>query len=281
MLDWSDQGGSLTMAVATGRQFLLIPRPGGGKPFEAIVDAHRCHVSTLVPMKSCGYVRATIDGRSHLLHRFLYEQRHGPLEADTVVRQTCGNRRCLNDDHHVAEDRYEDIAAGPNGEPVFEIPRPGGGIPLLAYVNERGCHICVRPGCQGAFGHVQIRIGGKKGRLTYAHRALFEDRHRVKLPEDVVVRHVCDEPACLNDRHHLTGDHNLNVQDRVLRQRSAILERNGRAKLDRAKVLDIFFSEEGPTVLAQRYGVDRRAITAIWNHEKWRSITHGLMRPGE
>ena len=39
-----------------------------------------------------------------------------------------------------------------------------------------------------------------KGRLRLVHRALFEDMHG-ELPDDIDVRHSCDNPPCCNPDH--------------------------------------------------------------------------------
>lgn len=46
-----------------------------------------------------GYGRSFIDGRSQLLHRFAYEQKHGPVPVGLELDHLCRNRACLNPDH--------------------------------------------------------------------------------------------------------------------------------------------------------------------------------------
>jgi hypothetical protein len=70
---------------------------------------------------------ARVGGRQVRLVPLAYERAHGPVPPAHQVWQTCGNRRCLNDDHLVAE-RYRDSSvrrryAKLNPETVREIRR--------------------------------------------------------------------------------------------------------------------------------------------------------------
>lgn len=46
-----------------------------------------------------GYPSAFREGRSVLLHRWLYEQEHGEIEKGHHVHHRCNQRRCVNLDH--------------------------------------------------------------------------------------------------------------------------------------------------------------------------------------
>lgn len=69
------------------------------------------------------------------------------------------------------------------------------------------------------YGSFQFRHEGKKYKLR-AHRAAYilAGNH---LPPAAVLRHSCDNPACVNIEHLLLGTHADNVMDRVVRGRGA------------------------------------------------------------
>jgi hypothetical protein len=89
-----------------------------------------------------------------------------------------------------------------------------------------------------------------------------------------VVRHLCDNPPCCNPKHLIAGNHASNVADRVSRNRSAIAEKNGRAKLSVEQVLYIKKNpEKSAEALARECGVTRRAISLIRSGKNWRSVS--------
>lgn len=81
------------------------------------------------------------------------------------------------------------------------------------------------------FGYVsfQFRSNGKKNNIL-GHRASYMINTNEEISTQDVIMHLCDNPSCINPKHLKKGTHNDNVQDRVLKNRSAIGESNGRYK---------------------------------------------------
>jgi hypothetical protein len=65
------------------------------------------------------------------------------------------------------------------------------------------------------WGYGQKTIKGKK---VHAHRDAYE-RANGPIPDGMVVRHTCDNPACINPAHLLIGTQKDNVRDCIERGR--------------------------------------------------------------
>jgi hypothetical protein len=89
--------------------------------------------------------------------------------------------------------------------------------------------------------------------------------------------HSCDNPPCVNPKHLRWGSHQENMDDARLRNRRAVKrgERNGRAKLDEAKVRAIrAIYGTGPTTIeiANLYGVSNQIVSRIVKREAWSHV---------
>jgi hypothetical protein len=117
-------------------------------------------------------------------------------------------------------------------------------------------------------GHGEFKVDG---RSSVAHRVAFELAYG-QIPDGMLVRHTCDNGACCNPTHLLTGTHADNVRDRVIRQRGAIGENAGRAKLTNDQVYAIRESELARDSLARMYGVSIHNISAIRSRRSWKHL---------
>jgi hypothetical protein len=118
-------------------------------------------------------------------------------------------------------------------------------------------------------GYGQIRVNGPKRR---AHRVMFS----LFYPDvpAVVVRHTCNNPACINPAHLRAGTQKDNAEDRMNSGRGGDLrgEKNGRAVLTVARVQEIRASAESAPALAARFGLTRQTIHAIRKRRIWKHI---------
>jgi hypothetical protein len=92
-----------------------------------------------------------------------------------------------------------------------------------------------------------------------------------------VVRHTCDNPACVNPNHLLGGTQQQNIDDRQRRDRQAKGSRNGRSKLDADLVRDLRSRYAAGNTsyrqLADDLGMNHKTIAAAikgvtWSHVK-------------
>jgi hypothetical protein len=94
-----------------------------------------------------------------------------------------------------------------------------------------------------------------------AHRCAYET-FVAPIPEGLLVRHSCDNRACINPAHLLLGTKADNTADRI--------ERSPRGnKLTPAQVLQIRASRQSRSQLAIKFGVTLVTIGKIINRTTW------------
>lgn len=117
----------------------------------------------------------------------------------------------------------------------------------------------------------------KRNRKQYFYTRYVWEKINGPIPKGLVLRHTCDNPACVNRDHLLLGTHADNVADRVARGRSAKGERNGRAKLTEDAVRFIRNNTTlNNTALSKIYHVDRNVIRYVKTGQSWKHVTHQL-----
>lgn len=117
------------------------------------------------------------------------------------------------------------------------------------------------------------------GRSVRAHRKSYADANDISMDEisGLVVRHVCDNPSCINPDHLLIGTQSQNIQDKVDRNRQAKGSENGQSVLSESDVSEIrkLYKKGvrgcGTYALAKKYGVNQstifRAVAGLtWDH---------------
>lgn len=143
---------------------------------------------------------------------------------------------------------------------------------IVYEIDENRCWICTSH-ARSRDGHVSVIRDGVRQIL---HRYFYKI-YKGDFDESLIVRHTCDIPFCINPDHLVLGTHKDNVQDRVLRDRSAKGVNNGRSKLTEIEVLEIFNDKNTPiTHLAKKYKVDRKNIRNIKNQITWKELTNNL-----
>jgi hypothetical protein len=126
------------------------------------------------------------------------------------------------------------------------------------------------------WGHGIFNFGEEgQGYRIHAHRAAFAFRHG-RFPIREVLRHTCNNASCQNADHIIEGTHEENRQDCVDAGRQAIGAQNGRAKLLEADaeyiIRQCLAGSAQVKVLAQRFGISKRAVTQIRDRKNWKSL---------
>lgn len=124
-------------------------------------------------------------------------------------------------------------------------------------------------GCRKPFGHGNFNINGKK---FIAHRVSYL-LYKGPIPEELEVRHTCDNGWCVNPDHLLLGTHKENMQDRNERNRTkwGIVkgEENPLHKLSEQQVDEIRESSDSGIYLAKKYKVSQSTISRIKTNKRW------------
>jgi len=113
------------------------------------------------------------------------------------------------------------------------------------------------------------------------HRRVWQIANHRTLAPNVVIRHTCDNTACCNPSHLVSGSQLQNVRDRVERDRSAKGVVNGRAKLREQDVMRIFNSPESNASLAKHFGVDESTIRGVKQAKTWAWLTNTIPKFGK
>lgn len=138
-----------------------------------------------------------------------------------------------------------------------------------------GSPCIVWPGNKNKAGYGQL---GRRRKMYLAHRLVYCDHNNVSIEsvKDLVVRHACDNPGCINPWHLLIGTHADNTKDKVDRGRHPTKERNGSAKLNSEKAAEIraLYASGACNVtiawLARKYGVVENTIKCVVQNKTWK-----------
>jgi len=87
-----------------------------------------------------------------------------------------------------------------------------------------GCYWWTGVGDGGGYSRIGLRSGARTG----VHRFAWQVAKGAPPPDDMMVCHRCDQPACVNPDHLLLGSAADNMADRDAKGRQAAGDRNGK-----------------------------------------------------
>lgn len=125
-------------------------------------------------------------------------------------------------------------------------------------VHPNGCWFLQMAACCRA-GHINLSGGGRR---VMAHRHAYELTHG-PIPAGKVVRHSCDDPACIYPGHLLVGTQGQNVDDCLVRERRNAFGRQKLQWTDAADVRARFAAGQTQKAIARDYGVSKGCIHAV------------------
>lgn len=125
---------------------------------------------------------------------------------------------------------------------------------------------------RSGYGWLQV-----KGRQVLAHRFAYCTANGIDLDQikGIVIRHRCDNHACVNPDHLEPGSQADNLRDMTERNRRAVGEKVGTSKLTSEQVAEIKNKymprsrHANQYALAREYGVTQGQISMIINSKRW------------
>lgn len=94
---------------------------------------------------------------------------------------------------------------------------------------------------------------------VYASRVSYQWAHPDEDISDVIIRHTCDNPPCVNPAHLVTGTHKDNSDDKMLRGRRELPLSNSQVEDIRSRPLSITMCRD----LAEEFGVTTSQIKSV------------------
>ena len=131
-----------------------------------------------------------------------------------------------------------------------------------------GCFVWA--GWVDAEGYGSICVEGKSTRV---HRFVYEQCVGA-IPEGSVVRHTCDNPACINPAHLAIGTQYDNIQDKMRRGRQARGSSHGCATVTWDAIRSIrrlYMRGVRQVQLAAQFGLHQTQISNIVTGKSWRT----------
>ncbi len=118
-----------------------------------------------------------------------------------------------------------------------------------------------------------------KGRMSRAHRVVYTLTSGA-IPDEVLIRHTCDNPPCCNPSHLLAGTPQDNMSDKMARDRwrgnaVTVGEKHVRAKLTESAVRAIraeYAAGATCTTLGTKYGVNPSTVMQVVNRLTWKHL---------
>jgi hypothetical protein len=144
---------------------------------------------------------------------------------------------------------------------------------IIYKIDSNGCWICTSHS-KDDFGYPYYFFEGKLIRMS---RYMYQ-KHKGTIPNNLIIRHTCDNSSCINPDHLTIGTKKDNMQDAVLRERNIRGERVHTNKLTEEQVREIKKLLQNKyrgyiTDIAKMFNVTLECISSIKAGHNWKHIT--------
>jgi len=138
-------------------------------------------------------------------------------------------------------------------------------------INENNCfivtsHFCSWSEDRNSYHYPAIRVFGGKSKQRLS-RYIYEQCFGEVSP-DLVIRHKCDDPRCINPEHLELGTQQDNVRDIFKRCRRTYWSGEN-SKLTESQVKEIIGSSKTQRVIANEYGISISHVSNIKRRKAW------------
>lgn len=142
---------------------------------------------------------------------------------------------------------------------------------ILYIKDEKECHLCVSHKSKKD-GYIHITRNSKNYLI---HRWVYE-KIKGKIPDGLVIRHLCHNRNCINPDHLEVGTSQDNMDDMKRDGRSRSLSMNGSKNpmsvLNDEKVREIRLSKKSRKELSEIFYISITTVGQIQRFEKWKHV---------
>lgn len=142
--------------------------------------------------------------------------------------------------------------------------------PIEYKILENGCWYCTSHAHRKEDGRLAIRVNGEK---DYLYRFVYRE-FKGDIPNGLVVRHMCNNPYCLNPNHLEIGTPQDNANDTVLAGNTTKGEKNPQNKnsLSQVNKAKEYIKEGNLTMkeISELTGIGYKTLLRINKGELWR-----------
>lgn len=145
-------------------------------------------------------------------------------------------------------------------------------VRFWSYVNKTDeCWLWTGPTSRRGYG--RFSIGPRNAARPIVASRFSYELHYGPIPDDALICHRCDNPACVRPDHLFAGTHQDNMSDMAAKGRSPRGEQSPRAKLTADTVRAIRF-QHGAGVsgyaLARQYGMSYTTVKDLLRGRTWK-----------
>jgi hypothetical protein len=243
---------------------------------------------------SLGRCRLYVNGERKLAHRAIWEHYNGKIPEGLIICHCCDFSGCVNIEHMELGTHKDNVRdreeRGRHRVQKVEYVEPdmrftinkkaiNGGYLDIKINRKTGCWNVVNR-VPNADGYYKV---GNNGKSIQAHIFMYQ-RFKKDIPDGHVVRHKCNNPACVAPHHLTTGTHGDNARDKIEAGRQPRGETHANAKLSELQAL--FIRAISPLIrtkqnlvadltqpeVASWLEVDKTLINHVLTGKRWRYL---------
>jgi len=188
---------------------------------------------------------------------------------------TMGNQQASSESIPGLPEASTIIESGPEGLKRVEYGQAAGSAKRMerfwskTEAAENGC--IVWKACKNGWGYGVFAFSSER-KYMLAHRVAWLFAGNGEVPEGKILRHKCDNPACVNVEHLILGAQADNIADKVERNRQAKGVKHGMSKLSEDQVREIRTLKGTGKEIGKRFGISAVMVNYIRSGKSWAHV---------